>query len=315
MDTNNISLNPNKSYVVQHVKVNLDLGEFFRDRPLEKLEEFKRDRKRRASADPDKFTQPKRQFLSLMMDNKNNKCILDGLKGNVPLEGGGLIEEGKEELKEKRDLNDNTKTALTEVTFQRPKSPINSQLRHKSGEMTRTLNRFLTSAVENKSQYSYKPGEETPVNPYPKSVASSDTANEGFKNPVNSSSATNNTSEASPTKKIKRKHRPEPLVIPPHVNHFGFQSRLRSPRLWTPTGHKGTTPPPYTPPPMLSPLRKGSGLFCGMYSSGVPPTAYQNLPAQIYRPFTPLSAPVFPKPPVSRRSKCSLLYNVPLNRK
>ena len=59
--------------------------------------------------------------------------------------------------------------------------------------------------------------------------------------------------------KGKKKHRPEPLIIPPHVNHFGFPSRLRSPRLRE--GMSKMTPPPYTPPPMLSPVRSGAGLF------------------------------------------------------
>ncbi|OQV18093.1 putative Transcriptional-regulating factor 1 [Hypsibius exemplaris] len=87
------------------------------------------------------------------------------------------------------------------------------------------------------------------------------------------------------SKKMKRKHRPEPLIIPPHntsnngmngpppllsPNSIGFSSRLRSPRiigLTTGEGGNGTsnkngcTPPPYTPPPMLSPSRRGSGLF------------------------------------------------------
>lgn len=72
----------------------------------------------------------------------------------------------------------------------------------------------------------------------------------------------------------RRKHRPEPLYIPPHVNAIGFPSRLRSPRLWDPcadgAGCKGvagvSSPPPYTPPPMLSPLRSGSGLFWHVFS-------------------------------------------------
>ena len=58
--------------------------------------------------------------------------------------------------------------------------------------------------------------------------------------------------------KLKTKCRPDPLVILPNDN-FRFQSRLRSPRLWDLT--KKMTPPPYTPPPMLSPARSGSGLF------------------------------------------------------
>ncbi|KAH9417229.1 Metal ion binding [Dermatophagoides pteronyssinus] len=79
----------------------------------------------------------------------------------------------------------------------------------------------------------------------------------------------------------KKRPRPEPLYIPPHVNTtFVYHSRLRSPRLWN-TGGLGVgggsiikpsfphhndynhpiSPPPYTPPPMLSPVRSGSGLF------------------------------------------------------
>ncbi|XP_067941501.1 zinc finger protein 541-like [Watersipora subatra] len=66
----------------------------------------------------------------------------------------------------------------------------------------------------------------------------------------------------------KRKPRPEPLVIPPNV--AAIQSRLRSPRIWEPGENPGVrqtgkTPPPYTPPPILSPMRIGTGLFRGPY--------------------------------------------------
>ena len=92
----------------------------------------------------------------------------------------------------------------------------------------------------------------------------------------------------------RRKPRPEPLFIPPHVNTFGFASRLRSPRLWDGNmmnmSARGMTPPPYTPPPMLSPVRKGAGLFWTI--SPMP-----------YRPVTPKSAPLTPKLSISRRSK------------
>lgn len=67
----------------------------------------------------------------------------------------------------------------------------------------------------------------------------------------------------SPLKVKKTKPRPEPLFIPAHVNHIGFQSRLRSPRLWD--GLTKQTPP-YTPPPMLSPARSGPGLFWTLHS-------------------------------------------------
>ncbi|KAK7502754.1 hypothetical protein BaRGS_00006004 [Batillaria attramentaria] len=86
--------------------------------------------------------------------------------------------------------------------------------------------------------------------------------------------------------KIKRKHRPSPLFIPPYLS--SFQSRLRSPRLWDGGDGKGRghTPPPYTPPPMLSPIRSGSGLFWTIQSA---------------RPLTPQSAPVSARLPLGRR--------------
>ena len=88
--------------------------------------------------------------------------------------------------------------------------------------------------------------------------------------------------------KIKRKHRPSPLFIPPTLS--SFQSRLRSPRLWDGGEGKGKghTPPPYTPPPMLSPIRSGSGLFCSMQGA---------------RPLTPQSAPVSARLSLSRRGE------------
>lgn len=88
--------------------------------------------------------------------------------------------------------------------------------------------------------------------------------------------------------KIKRKHRPTPLFIPTCFS--SFQSRLRSPRLWDggDTKGRGHTPPPYTPPPMLSPIRSGSGLFWTIQSA---------------RPLTPQSAPVSARLSLSRRGK------------
>ena len=84
--------------------------------------------------------------------------------------------------------------------------------------------------------------------------------------------------------KFRRKNRPQPLIIPSPVSNFGFQSRLRSPRISEQSGPQlsvetsssagavslsvqvpssaGLTP--YTPPPMLSPVRTGSGLFCSL---------------------------------------------------
>ncbi|XP_069118221.1 transcriptional-regulating factor 1-like isoform X2 [Argopecten irradians] len=89
--------------------------------------------------------------------------------------------------------------------------------------------------------------------------------------------------------KLKRKHRPAPLFIPPHMNNCGFQSRLRSPRINPHIEGRGNTPPPYTPPPMLSPIRSGSGLFCSMY-----------------KPVTPMSAPIAPRSLQSVSSRGSI---------
>ena len=82
----------------------------------------------------------------------------------------------------------------------------------------------------------------------------------------------------------RRGRRLEPLIMPPkHPSHpntasnsenssggFGFHSHLRSPRIIPGSGcYDSSIPPPfnqpiipYTPPPMLSPIRSGSGLFC-----------------------------------------------------
>lgn len=82
--------------------------------------------------------------------------------------------------------------------------------------------------------------------------------------------------------RMKRKHRPSPLFIPTYSNNSGFHSRLRSPRILQGESRTGNTPPPYTPPPMLSPVRSGSGLFCSL--SGF-----------AHVPITPKSAPLTPR--------------------
>ncbi|XP_012304087.1 transcriptional-regulating factor 1 isoform X5 [Aotus nancymaae] len=97
--------------------------------------------------------------------------------------------------------------------------------------------------------------------------------------------------------KKKFRHRPEPLFIPPPpsynpnptTSYSGatlYQSQLRSPRVLG--DHLLLDPahelPPYTPPPMLSPVRQGSGLFSNVLISGHGPGAHPQLPLT---PLTP----------------------------
>ncbi|XP_059212600.1 mitotic deacetylase associated SANT domain protein a isoform X3 [Centropristis striata] len=77
--------------------------------------------------------------------------------------------------------------------------------------------------------------------------------------------------------KLKRRPRPEPLIIPPHKpstfippplysSITSYQSNLRSPvRL----PDNPLTLPPYTPPPILSPVREGSGLYFSTFLTNI----------------------------------------------
>ncbi|XP_068414799.1 transcriptional-regulating factor 1 isoform X7 [Eschrichtius robustus] len=102
--------------------------------------------------------------------------------------------------------------------------------------------------------------------------------------------------KTAPEKK-KFRHRPEPLFIPPppsytpnlaasHSAATLYQSQLRSPRVLG--DHLLLDPshelPPYTPPPMLSPVRQGSGLFSNVLISGHGAGAHPQLPLT---PLTP----------------------------
>lgn len=95
--------------------------------------------------------------------------------------------------------------------------------------------------------------------------------------------------------KSKRRPRPEPLFIPPpkqgtfiappiYSSITPYQSHLRSPvRLVD----NPLTLPPYTPPPILSPVREGSGLyFSTILSAAAAVAGSQGLPP----PATPKSA-------------------------
>lgn len=97
------------------------------------------------------------------------------------------------------------------------------------------------------------------------------------------------------SKKCKRRPRPEPLFIPPpkpsvfiappvYSSITPYQSHLRSPvRL----ADNPLTMPPYTPPPILSPVREGSGLYFSTFLSAAAAAASsQGLPP----PATPKSA-------------------------
>ncbi|KAM3861056.1 mitotic deacetylase associated SANT domain protein a [Diretmus argenteus] len=93
--------------------------------------------------------------------------------------------------------------------------------------------------------------------------------------------------------KFKRRPRPEPLFIPPpkpstfiapsvYSSISAYQSHLRSPvRL---PDHPINLPP-YTPPPILSPVREGSGLYFSTFLSSIA-ASNQSLPP----PATPKSA-------------------------
>ncbi|XP_037698363.1 transcriptional-regulating factor 1 isoform X7 [Choloepus didactylus] len=100
-----------------------------------------------------------------------------------------------------------------------------------------------------------------------------------------------------PVQEKKFRHRPEPLFIPPPPSYNPnpassysgatlYQSQLRSPRILG--DHLLLDPahelPPYTPPPMLSPVRQGSGLFSNVLISGHGPGVHPQLPLT---PLTP----------------------------
>lgn len=75
--------------------------------------------------------------------------------------------------------------------------------------------------------------------------------------------------ESSQHRKRKKRPQPKALFAPPAPSAFGdpgpgrgHQSCLRSPVFLVDRLLKGLFQcPPYTPPPMLSPIREGSGLY------------------------------------------------------
>ncbi|XP_074472761.1 mitotic deacetylase associated SANT domain protein a isoform X2 [Sebastes fasciatus] len=98
--------------------------------------------------------------------------------------------------------------------------------------------------------------------------------------------------------KFKRRPRPEPLIIPPHKpstfippslysSITSYQSNLRSPiRL----PEHPLNLPPYTPPPILSPVREGSGLYFSAFLTNMA-----------------VSNQILPPPPTPKSASRSLL--------
>ncbi|XP_072545691.1 uncharacterized protein mideasb [Salminus brasiliensis] len=126
------------------------------------------------------------------------------------------------------------------------------------------------------------------------------TRRRSLRNSLSESSSQNGGAESSgdgegKSGKSKRRPRPEPLFIPPpkqgtfiappvYSSITPYQSHLRSPvRL----ADNPLTLPPYTPPPILSPVREGSGLyFSTILSAAAAAASNQGLPP----PATPKSA-------------------------
>ncbi|XP_019745992.1 ELM2 and SANT domain-containing protein 1 [Hippocampus comes] len=104
-------------------------------------------------------------------------------------------------------------------------------------------------------------------------------------------------------KKLKRRPRPEPLFIPPpkpgafmapaavYSAVTPYQSHLRSPvRL----ADNPLAVPPYTPPPILSPVREGSGLYFATFLSAAPSAT----PTPVRLADNPLAVPPYTPPPI-----------------
>ncbi|KAF3700978.1 Transcriptional-regulating factor 1 [Channa argus] len=99
-------------------------------------------------------------------------------------------------------------------------------------------------------------------------------------------------------KKSKRRPRPEPLFIPPpkpglfiappvYSSITPYQSHLRSP---VRPADNPLTVPPYTPPPILSPVREGSGLYFSTFLSSAAAAAAAASSQGLPPPATPKSA-------------------------
>ncbi|XP_034419087.1 mitotic deacetylase-associated SANT domain protein isoform X2 [Cyclopterus lumpus] len=109
------------------------------------------------------------------------------------------------------------------------------------------------------------------------------TRRRSLRNPLSESSEQNGRTEGEKDdegKKSKRRPRPEPLFIPPpkpglfiappvYCSILPYQSHLRSPVRLAEHPLSSCLIPPYTPPPILSPVREGSGLYFSTFLSSV----------------------------------------------
>ncbi|CAD5123329.1 DgyrCDS11686 [Dimorphilus gyrociliatus] len=270
------------------------------------------DRKRRMSADPDKYTMPKRPYVTKdsivkLLQQAGMEEVLEKLgyevdtgggdqplpvddsivnhipppfvqfnsSANVALEQiestlsindtimphypapmsvqGGILPNNNNNSTVTNNNNNNTNTNSSisgnVTTLQRGDFIFDSQplVENKSSTTSTTLD---TSANVNTHNSSRESSVST-VNRQPERLK------DDFRNPQLPNSTTTLAHK-------KKKPRPEPLVIPSAVNQtYGYYSQLRSPRIregpFELTNNK--QPPPYTPPPILSPARYGSGLF------------------------------------------------------
>ncbi|XP_068432616.1 mitotic deacetylase associated SANT domain protein a isoform X2 [Clinocottus analis] len=111
--------------------------------------------------------------------------------------------------------------------------------------------------------------------------------------------------------KFKRRPRPEPLIIPPHKpstfippslysSITSYQSNLRSPVRMP---DNPLTLPPYTPPPILSPVREGSGLYFSAFLTNIavsnqilppPPTPKSTTRSLLRSTSSDITPPVLP---------------------
>ncbi|CDW54135.1 zinc finger protein [Trichuris trichiura] len=118
----------------------------------------------------------------------------------------------------------------------------------------KTWSRARSCSLRHADQAMFKPSGSALLSPTDKSKSDEAIEKSGLP-PITTATSRNS----------KSRFKPLPLIIPPYVFFNRFQSQLRSPSFSdnngiSMIGVRARTP--YTPPPILSPLRRGSGLFC-----------------------------------------------------